>query len=498
VTKEKPNVVIIIADCLRQDDFQKSVAQSSFLSQLQREAVTFLNCSSVSNWTVPAHVSILTGRYPFEHHVHRLGLRAIPSNLPTIATSLSALGYATQLLSANHNLRPEVGFGTGFDYVAWGSWGETSLRITSDLHPPFDSSTPGRIDLLRNRLLEAEPAGFWKVAAGAAPILPRFPWILDGVSRVHSGLFRKGAKRDYRVAPWLEGVFERFANETPLTRPILSVINLMDCHEPYLPEPGQSDGPSHWLRLVTSRQDVVSYERGRWLPSQHQFDTLRELYRQKVKVIGHRVKRIVNALIASGRWDNTLLVITGDHGQALGEHGQLFHSCELFEPITHVPLWVRYPGHANGGTFAKSQASLVDIYPTVMGCIEPEFRGTWTGIPLTSVLDRIRPDLTISTADGVYNFGSAELSRYHPELSPQVAVFSEDCKLIVDHFSGRTQAYRTADDPSESKNLWPAVANKLRTAFEKARNIGAIMCSFRPIPEESSTVGRLRHWGYLD
>jgi arylsulfatase A-like enzyme len=494
----RPNVVIVIADCLREDEFARESRDSPFLSGLRRESVTFPNCSSVSNWTIPAHVSILTGLYPFEHHVHRMGLRYVPSNLPTIATSLSALGYATQLLSANHNLRPEAGFGTGFDYVAWGIWGETSLRVTSDDHPPYDSRKSAGVDVLRSRVLENEPKGLWKVARHAAEMLPRFPWILDGISRLHAGLFREGARRDYRVAPWVESSLLRFVDSTPQSRPILSIMNLMDCHEPYLPEPAQSLDPAHWLRLVTSRQDAIAWARGRWLPNQRQLDTLRELYRQKVRMIGARIERIVDILREAGRWEDTLFILTGDHGQAFGEHGQFFHSGELFEPVTHVPLWVRYPRGENGGIVATAQASLVDIYPTVMEVVNPTSAGSWSGLPLAGLFHAPRPAETISTADGVNAYGSFESPPLRLSESPQVAVRSEEYKLMVDYSSGRTRAFRLPEDPRESIDLWPTMQGELRTLYARARRIGAMMFSYRLESEGSDVAARLRQWGYFD
>jgi arylsulfatase A-like enzyme len=494
----RPNVVIVIADCLREDEFTWESKLSPFLGKLKHESVTFPNCSSVSNWTIPAHVSILTGLYPFEHNVHRMGLRSIPPDLPTVATSLSALGYATQLLSANHNLRPEAGFGTGFDYVAWGFWGETWLRITSDDHPPYESSKPATVDMLRRRMIDEQPTGWSKVARHAAEMLPRFPWILDGVSRVHAGLFREGARRDYRVAPWVESSLLRFVNRTPDSRPVLSVINLMDCHEPYLPEPAQSLNPAHWLRLVTSRQDVISCSRGRWLPNQRQLDTLRELYRQKVRMIAFRIARIVDILRAAGRWENTLLILTGDHGQAFGEHGQFFHCGELFEPVTHVPLWVRFPRGENGGIVATAQASLVDVYPTVMSVVSPTSKGRWSGLPLHRLFRNPRPAETISTADGMNAYGSSDSPSASLLGSPQVAVRSEEYKLMVDYSSGRTRAFRLPEDPRELTNLWPMMQNELRTLYAKARRIGAMMFSYSLGSGGSGVAARLRQWGYLD
>jgi arylsulfatase A-like enzyme len=494
----RPDVVVVVADCLRDDEFERESRESAFLAELRRRSVTFPHCSSVSNWTVPAHVSILTGLYPFEHNVHRLGIRSIPSTMPTLATSLSSLGYATQLLSANHNIRPDIGFGNGFDQLAWGIWGENALRLTSPAHAPFDSRSTSGEDVVRKNLIESDPSGWWKVARPVAELLPRFPWMLDAASRARIGMAGIGADKDYRVAPWVDEALSQFLRRVPTTRPILSVLNLMECHEPYLPEPGESESIAEWLRSVTTRQDIVAWARGRWKPSGVQLEVLRRLYRQKVRALGTRIHGIVERLKHSGRWDDTLFVLVGDHGQAFGEHEQLFHGGELYEPVTHVPLWIRYPHDEYGGTTARAEASLVDIYPTVMSAIHRRSTPTGSGRSLETLLDHPRPDTTVSVADGRTAFGSANGTAPNVWDRPQIAICAEEYKVIVDCPSGRTHAFRLGQDPQESTDLWPSMEHELRTPTDRAFRIGAQMWPRALEGYESAATSRLRQWGYLD
>ena len=492
----RPNVVIVVVDCLRGDDLEEESRVSPFLRRLRRESVTFPHCSSVSNWTVPAHVSILTGLYPFEHNVHRLGLRSIPSTLPSLATSLSARGYATQLLSANHNLRPDSGFGIGFDQLAWGIWGETSVRVTSATKPPFDSRSVIGVDLVRQRLLDQEPGGWWKVARHVAELLPRFPWVLDGFSRTYAGVLRSERTLDYRVAPWVDASFSRGLSELSPGRPFLSVMNLMECHEPYLPEPRQSESWSDWIRMVTARQDYASWVRGHWVPSARELHILRRLYRQKVHAVTQRIEGIVQRLIYTGRWDDTLFILVGDHGQAFGEHGQLFHSGELYEPVTHVPLWIHFPRGENGGTTAHAEASLVDVFPTVMDVVDGSRTGT--GRPLRGLVDGPRPDPTVSVADGVTRYRSADEGTCPPRTFSQIAICSEGYKVIVNCPSGKTHAYRLGRDPQEATDLWPSMESELRRTSNRAQQIGSMMHPRAEGTYEWAAGGRLRQWGYLE
>jgi arylsulfatase A-like enzyme len=498
VMQSAPDIVVVVADCLRQDELERLNGSSSLLSDLRHEAVVFARCSSVSNWTVPAHASILTGRYPFEHNMHRFGVRALPGELPSISTTLGALGYATQILSANHFIRPDTGFANGFDQFAFGTHSETSFRTTSPIHPPHDSGSLARGDKLGKYFPDNGATDLSRLARHATDILPRFPWILDVVSRAYSGVFGEGPGKDYRVAPWLEASFRRFVEQTPRSRPILSFMNLMDCHEPYLPEPSEVLGLSHWMRLATARQDFVSWARGRWLPSQSQLDRIKELYRQKIRRIALRIEQLVGTLREAGRWEDTLFILLGDHGQAFGEHGQLFHGGELFEPCIHVPLWIRFPRGQNGGEIVTEQASLVDVFPTIMGVVDPSCSRGWSGVPLCNLLDSPRPNPVCAVADGVTGFGSISSLSTGPRQFPQVALYADRFKLIIDYPSGRTEAYQLQDDPLESTNLWPAMSDTLQDARKTGLTIGARMLPNCRGPDDTSVTHRLSRWGYLD
>jgi arylsulfatase A-like enzyme len=494
----RPNVVIVVADCLREDEFEREVSGSSFLTTLRREVVSFRHCVSVSNWTIPAHGSLLTGLYPQEHRLHRFGLNYLSRELPSIPTSLQNLGYATQLLSANHSLRPDTGFANGFDQVAFGIWGETSLRVTAADRAPFDSLTGTEEDVVRQAIHEGDGTGPWKLGRVAADILPRFPWILNGVSRVYSGLVHGGVTDDFRVAPWVESSLARFLRATPSRRPVFSLINLMDCHEPYLPATNQRADLFRRLRLSTSRQDVMSWAKGRWRPSRRQLDTLIELYRQKVRQVGQRIEGIVSLLKETGRWDNSIFIILSDHGQAFGEHNQMFHGGELFEPCVHVPLWVRYPQAEGGGTVVESVASLIDIYPTIMDAVDRSWKCQLSGVPLRELMDRPRANPVLSVADGITGFGVLQPPGISLRANPQVAVYSGGYKLIYDSWSMRSRAFQWGEDPEEGRDLWQTHRDALRSPRSLASRVGASMLETGRTEPSVSAADRLRSWGYLN
>jgi arylsulfatase A-like enzyme len=494
---ERPDVVLVVGDCLRHDEFEREWPDHQFLRALRRQSVAFPKCTSVSNWTIPAHVSLFTGLQPSEHRVHRLGHRVLPPHIPTLAASLSDAGYATYLISANHNLDPETGFGRGFDYHAYGRWGETALRITSPLQPPYDSRSESAGDPLRKHILEEDATGQWQLVKWIAEMSPRFPWLLDGVSRVYAGLAGFSSKGGGQVAPWVEPALSRCISETPASQPMLSVINLMDCHEPYLPLPSAGMGIGNWLRLETCRQDVSSWRRGRWSPSSGEYATLLELYRLQVRALCRRLEAIARIQREARDWENTLFIVTSDHGQAFGEHRQLFHGVELFEPIVRVPLWVRFPGQEGGGATALGEASLVDIYPTILDAVGVELQARSSGIPLQVLVEQPRSGATLSAADVLFRSGLTAGSDTLPR-PPQITAQDSDHKLILDCVSGRVRAFQVDRDPGESRDLWGESAPKLRRLYDLARRTGEAMVSSGQPAAQAASGERIRSWGYLD
>ncbi len=103
----------------------------------------------------------------------------------------------------------------------------------------------------------------------------------------------------------------------------------------------------------------------------------RDLYDGEVAYTDHHVGRVLSALRASPAWDRTVVVLTGDHGEAFGEHGARFHGREVWDEIVRVPLLVRVPGAAPRRV--PGRVSHVDVAPTILDLaglpVDPGARG---------------------------------------------------------------------------------------------------------------------------
>ena len=111
---------------------------------------------------------------------------------------------------------------------------------------------------------------------------------------------------------------------------------------------------------------------------------LRNQFDNAMRYADHWVGRIRAALEAAGEWDNTLVVITGDHGEGFMEHGLARHGVHTWEEMIHVPLIVYAGPEARGSRFdvprvVSDTVSTIDIAPTVAGCIGLRSHPSWQG-----------------------------------------------------------------------------------------------------------------------
>jgi arylsulfatase A-like enzyme len=502
-----PNVVIIVMDCVRASDFPGGadpVGGTPFLDSLRKECIVFPRSVSSASWTVPTHASILTGLYPCDHGAFSMGYGFLPDSVRTLPERLREVGYATALISANHNLRPSLGLTRGFDRAWWGPWGVTSLRLGPRDERPFRNDESGRLDLLRKHTFEEEPRGVWKTWARLSAELPRYPWVLEGVSRIIQGV--RGSASGYvgRVAPWIEPTFSSWVRQIPASQPCFTLINLMDAHEPYLPSSGNPERLGDWWLKAKTRQDVANWADGRWTPTKDEFRAIHALYREKVRGLDSRVANLVGTLLDYGRWEDTLFILTSDHGQAFGEGGFLFHGNSVEEALIRVPLWARFPKGRAGGAVASGWADSVDIVPTVLGETFPGGEGAFPGIPLEYLADRARPgpayamttSRDLSSVSGVPGVGSG------PEFL--IAGYLKDYKLNLALKKQTVETFRFNEKgliPLSDEDSTGSELITLREGVDTiARTFLAPHCAIRPTehaPQIDHVGIRLRSWGYV-
>jgi arylsulfatase A-like enzyme len=492
---DRPNLLVVVLDCVRAWDFPggaDAVPGMGQIESLRRESWEFPRAASVAHWTVPSHSSLFTGLFPWQHGVHAKGRLALPASVPSFASALAGSGYATMSISANGLISPQLGLTAGCARAAWG----VSLfnRVSTRRVPPQGSASRARGSavaegILRSRL---KPLSYWM-----AVYLARNPGYWDAGTRLVHRL-RDPAGPSPRMAPWLEPTLGRWLAETPKEQPLYCFVNLLDAHEPYLSDPADAPHTRRWREYAGTRQDRLGWVSGDWSPTADEFERLRGLYRGTLKLLDERVGRIVEEFRRAGRWENTLMVLTSDHGQAFGEHGALFHITAIDEPEIRVPLLVRPPGGVQGPKTALGWASLIDVAPTMLNAAGvPEAAANLPGTDLRGLFEAPRSAPVLALSDGLVHAARAPPKRKADIDRLLDGASQDDRKVVVDPALGTIRAFDVARDRFESRDLWIDEQADFAPLSELAIDLGRQVLGGPVASLGSDVEDRLRSWGYI-
>ncbi|NJE04319.1 sulfatase-like hydrolase/transferase [Thermococcus sp. MV11] len=326
----KPNVIIIVLDTLRKD-------HSRGIERLLTRDFGFTsieNAITTSPWTIPSHASMFTGLYPLYHGVHEGRKRKVPDvrfreDGTYLHEVLGSLGYTTYLLTANFFVGPDFGI-RAFD------------EFRDTLKPLIEDRDR---EELNEVLKKHEPRNAleltWALVKERKFTLP-FKIFLRIVGRYGEGWPRdKGAK-----------VTERLLSEMELKRPVYMFINLMEVHEPYSIFEGFTDAPVV-NRLLGEEPELVE----KW----------RKGYPRQVEYLEKRLREMMETLEDRNLMENSVIVVTSDHGQLLGEDNRLGHGVFLDDELLRVPLLIKAP-HEIGET--GGYVSLARIKPFILSQVE--------------------------------------------------------------------------------------------------------------------------------
>jgi arylsulfatase A-like enzyme len=220
-------------------------------------------------------------------------------------------------------------------------------------------------------------------------------------------------------------------------------IHYLDLHSPYEPKP-----PYDTLYLnKTDKEDL-----GR-------FDYPRALYDGQLTYIDTEIGTLLDDLKKEGLYDNTLVIITSDHGDEFGQHGAIGHSKVPYDEVIRVPLIIKFPESLYAGTVVENQVRLIDIKPTILDYLKIEPHTELSGFSLMNYLDS-NEDRNHHQID-FPRYAISEIYNMVQDLDV-LAIRTEEFKYI--HFKNKDdELYDLKADPEEQNNLikkHPEVAEK--------------------------------------
>ena len=495
-----PNLLLVIFDALRASDFpggETPTEKMPLTTQLLSDSIHFPKAVSVTPWTIPAHASAFTGLYPWENGCHAKNSLVLAGSVPKLPSALRAKGYRSLLLSANTLVCPRFGLADGFDDAGWGGWWESYIRRARVDSPPCTLRDSKQEAKILERFRDG-PLG--RLVINSTEAIYRYPFLFDIADAIHQRVAWGDTGRDISMAPWIEPSLEAWLARQPKDQPVFCAINICDTHEPYFVPNGFEGGLRAWWKQARVRQDFVSCISGSWKPELEELRVLRSLYRATVQNSDRRLAQIVEIFRRAGRWDNTALIATSDHGQAFGEHGELFHLNGVIDPMLRIPMIYRPAGGTGQMIRGKGWASLIDIAPTFLQAAGTNGLNLPSAHPLQYLVDQPRPTPVFAVSDGLvwsHLKKAVPLSR-KPEFDRvRVVAYQGGLKLVVDTTNNTEQAYDVDRDPGESHDVWAEVRESISSTTDAAFFIGKRMTENAPEEISPEIEERLRGWGYV-
>jgi arylsulfatase A-like enzyme len=386
--RARPNVLLITIDTLRSDHlglYGYPRETSPRIDALGQSGVVFDEFYTYWPKTRGSFVAMMTGRLAAKSGYQKSHPLLLDFN-PTLASVLHEAGYATAATVDNPNVAASLGFARGFDRYRE-TWEEESLTSEMD----------------RTRAITGDGV---RLLEEASPDRPFFLW-----------LHYVNPHTPYTPpAPFDTAFVDEVALSGPALRPVDGFFG--GVHRPW-EVPGR---PLSWY--------VAQYD-------------------GEILTVDGEVGRILAALAASAVGDNTIVALTSDHGESLGEHDYFFeHGANLFDPCMRVPLVVAGPGF-EAGRRTDALATTLDLVPTLLDAVKVSYP---PGLSGRSLLPAGR--------------GGSLPRQWLPGQNDRnlLGVWDQRFKIVATP-SGDTARYALYDratDPGETQDAGPRMPDRLR------------------------------------
>jgi arylsulfatase A-like enzyme len=469
----KPNIILIVVDTARADHFSAygyDRPTTPNIDALARDSVRFSNAHSVAPWTLPAHMSMFTGLLPGQHGAtweafpnppDLVSRRFQPRDPDRLLTSrLKAAGYRTWGISSNPWVGERMGFDTKFDTF-------TEVWRGSPDYPQFYAELPSGLKI---------DANFDQTRTGKAIVLFKHKFITDNAAG-----------------------------------PFFAFFNFMDTHYSYVPPAEfvyKFDGdPEVFARISAQPAEFTELA---LLGGYRPFD-LKELipfYDAELSYVDFMIGKLIDWLRGRNLYDETLIIVTSDHGEHLGEKGRFSHQLSIEQELLSVPLIIKYPGSAHAGIVIDNPlVSNIDVYETIIAAA--------IGASVAEKYDSFSEDLTQLIAHNRMErqqlisesyFSDGYLSqiklKYPPfdESSHRVvrrAVYAGDYKIMFENLRQTSVAPVGKRPGPDNRPPDPATISATIQAYTESLN-GSVLQRLEPTTEDRELIERLQSLGYID
>jgi hypothetical protein len=462
-----------------------SSGEKSNLEKIRDDAVVYENAVAPAPWTIPSHVSMFTGKYPSEHAIHEtreikgrdiLRLRSA-NHLGTLQEDLRKIGYSAVGVSANQILFEGISGLGGFNYLVtleeeYRMWPNNISGEEREEWQKYVSDDPMSIPV-KNLVTGLAKHGRFREIRRLYSIQKR--------------LINRGASRNYPLVKNGDRV-TRSVIAGRLEEPFYLFLNFLEMHEPY----------TDYELSRFNRENVLDLANFGMKPVPGPvFEEMKLRYRLGAAQLDAFVGQLIRHWKEAGVYNESLIVVTSDHGQEFMEQGYIGHGTFLHDEILRVPLMVKFP-HNEKVTPSEGYQSLTNLPLLIKRVAEGE-----------SYRDELTSEYAFSEAFGISWFKASEIAdtavrekiekvREKTDKSRK-AVYWNGYKLavnwderVIEEFSQNGKKLNLL----ERKDVLGELQNRLEE-FAKKEATPPSVASDLTSEEEADIEARLKSLGYV-
>ncbi|HIE27733.1 TPA: DUF4976 domain-containing protein [Candidatus Poribacteria bacterium] len=413
------NIILITIDALRADYlgfYGYSKETSPTIDNLAESGVSFLEAYSTGPGTTVSLISLLTAEYPRMYS----GYHYLSGKRTSVAEVFRNHGYDTAAFHSNAFISKEANYNKGFDTFM-------DLALTNSRKYKLKSCLEG-IFGKHSRIYKS---------------IYRFAhWYARNVQTKAINLpSRKASYVNECAVSWLEKNPQKF----------FLWLHYMDTHAPLLP-PEEYTKDFHGEIIDMKRMIHLWHE---WVYNREQIsdEDLKDyiaLYDSSIRYVDDTLKGFFDTLKDMHLWENTIIVVTADHGEEFREHGDLGHRPKLYNELLHVPLILKCPGYET--TIIETPISLLDLAPTLVDLAGLKPVDSWCGRSLLPLVNGHE-----SNYENRIVISEVSHERGNPQIVPdklKVAIRKNNWKYIYSRENNSYELYDLKVDPKELHNRY--------------------------------------------
>ncbi len=384
---QRPNVLFILIDALRADHlgcYGYQLPVSPFIDSIARQNIMFSQTIAQASYTTASTPSFFTSMYPSVTLVYNRDV-ILNEKFITLAETLKNYGYITAAFAPNPSLKSRFNFGQGFD------------------------------------LYDDKIIGFWE--------------------EVPYKKFETAKKINARALRWLK---------KQLDTPYFLYLHYRDVHGPYVPPPEYKKlfyEQGGEIRKLTEKDYEAMNKYIRLEDDNQDLNYYLAQYDAEIKYSDDQIQYLINELKNLGAYENTLVIITADHGEEFLDHGDWNHGQGLYEELIHVPLIIKMPEGRIISNKINAQIGLIDLYPTILDVLGLTPYNKLQGKSLIPLIKGESPTNSPVFSEAKGGF---------------VSIRKDGWKLIYNKISQEYLLFNLNADPKELHNLAQVEPQKLK------------------------------------